>query len=60
MHPLDLFEEERLRNMCWLEAIGGRYKGRVYGVGQVDSRDDLVQSYLKQTQACSSQQVPLE
>jgi len=57
---LDHVEEERLRNKCWLEAASGRYKGRVYGVGQVDSQDDCVQSYLKQTQACSSQQVPLE
>jgi len=56
--PLDPVEEERLRNKCWLEVAGGRYKGRVYGVGHVDSRDDRVQSYLKQTQACSSQQVP--
>ncbi|CAJ1932594.1 unnamed protein product [Sphenostylis stenocarpa] len=37
------------------EAAGGRYKGRVYGVGHVDSSDDCVESYLQQTEACSSQ-----
>ncbi|QCE06360.1 hypothetical protein DEO72_LG9g1372 [Vigna unguiculata] len=60
MQPLYPVEEERLRNKCCLEATGGRYKGRVYGVGHLDSQDDCVQSYLKHTQACSSQQVPLE
>jgi len=38
----------------------GRYKGQVYGVSYVDSRDDCIQSYLKETHACSSPQVPLE
>ncbi|CAJ1965354.1 unnamed protein product, partial [Sphenostylis stenocarpa] len=52
--PLDPVEEERLRNRCWLEAAGGRYKGRVYGVGHVDSSDDCVESYLQQTEAWSS------
>ncbi|QCD97297.1 hypothetical protein DEO72_LG6g2007 [Vigna unguiculata] len=55
--PMDPAEEERLRNKCWLEAAGGRYKGRVYGVGHVDSNDDCVDSYIQQTQASSSQQV---
>ncbi|KOM49383.1 hypothetical protein LR48_Vigan08g021000 [Vigna angularis] len=31
--PLDLAEEERLRNRCCLEAASGKYKGRVYGIG---------------------------
>jgi len=54
---MDPAEEERLRNKCWLEAAGGRYKKRVYGVGHVDSNDDCVDSYIQQTQASSSQQV---
>jgi len=46
--------------MCWLEATRGRYKGQVCGVGHMGSQDVCVQSYLKQTQTCSCQQVPLE
>ncbi|KOM43167.1 hypothetical protein LR48_Vigan05g077100 [Vigna angularis] len=53
---LDPTEEERLRNRCWLEAAGGRYKGRVYGIGNVSSQDDCVDSYIQQTQASSSAQ----
>ncbi|KOM48043.1 hypothetical protein LR48_Vigan07g174700 [Vigna angularis] len=34
--PLDPTEEERLRNRCWLEAVGGKYKGRVYGIGNLE------------------------
>ncbi|KOM50027.1 hypothetical protein LR48_Vigan08g085400 [Vigna angularis] len=49
--PLDPAEEERLRNRCWLEAAGGKYKGRVYGIGNVTSQDDCVDSYIQQTQA---------
>ncbi|XP_022633864.1 uncharacterized protein LOC106755087 [Vigna radiata var. radiata] len=33
--PLDPVDEERLRNQCWFEVAGGRYKGRVYGIGNV-------------------------
>ncbi|KOM58145.1 hypothetical protein LR48_Vigan11g117900 [Vigna angularis] len=54
--PLDPAEEERLRNRCWLEAAGGRYKGRVYDIGNVSSQDDCVDSYIQQTQASSSGQ----
>ncbi|KOM55328.1 hypothetical protein LR48_Vigan10g122000 [Vigna angularis] len=54
--PLDPAEEERLRNRCWLEAIGGKYKGRVYDIGNVSSQDDCVDSYIQQTQASSSTQ----
>jgi len=43
---MDPAEEERLRNRCWLEAAGGRYKGQVYRVGHVDSNDDCVDSYI--------------
>jgi len=43
---MDLAKEERLRNICWLEATGGRYKGRVFGVGHVDSNDDCVDGYI--------------
>ena len=52
--PLDLAEEERLRNCCWLEVVGGRYKGRVYGVRRVDLQNDSVDRYLQETQASSS------
>ncbi|XP_017423491.1 uncharacterized protein LOC108332689 [Vigna angularis] len=52
--PLDPIEEERLRNQCWLEVAGGRYKGRVYGIGNVNAQDDCVDSYIQQTQASSS------
>ncbi|KOM42859.1 hypothetical protein LR48_Vigan05g046300 [Vigna angularis] len=38
--PLDPTDEERLRNRCWLEAAGGKYKGRVYDIGNVSSQDD--------------------
>ena len=55
--PLDLAEEERLRNCCWLEVVGGRYKGGVYGVGHVDRQDDCIDRYLQQTQASSSKKV---
>ncbi|XP_052723730.1 uncharacterized protein LOC128193692 [Vigna angularis] len=54
--PLDPAEEERLRNRCWLEAAGGKYKGRVYGIGNVTSQDDCVDSYIQQTQASSTAQ----
>ncbi|XP_047164638.1 uncharacterized protein LOC124834076 [Vigna umbellata] len=54
--PLDLVKEERLRNRCWLEAVGGKYKGRVYDIGNVSSQDDCVDSYIQQTQASSSTQ----
>ncbi|WVZ21046.1 hypothetical protein V8G54_008368 [Vigna mungo] len=53
---LDPAEEESLRNRCWLEAAGGKYKGRVYGIGNVSSQDDCVDSYVQQTQASSSAQ----
>ncbi|KOM51474.1 hypothetical protein LR48_Vigan09g013300 [Vigna angularis] len=54
--PLDPADEERLRNQCWLDVAGGRYKGRVYGIGNVSAPDDCVDSYIQQTQASSSQQ----
>ncbi|KOM28593.1 hypothetical protein LR48_Vigan553s002200 [Vigna angularis] len=54
--PLDPAEEERLRNRCWLEAACGKYKGRVYGIGNVTSQDDCVDSYIQQTQASSTAQ----
>ncbi|KOM44018.1 hypothetical protein LR48_Vigan05g162300 [Vigna angularis] len=54
--PLDPADEERLRNQCWLDVAGGRYKGRVYGIGNVSAQDDCVDSYIQQTQASSSQQ----
>ncbi|KOM54357.1 hypothetical protein LR48_Vigan10g024900 [Vigna angularis] len=54
--PLDPAEEERLRKQCWLEAIGGKYKGRVYDIGNVSSQDDCVDSYIQQTQTSSSTQ----
>ncbi|KOM25009.1 hypothetical protein LR48_Vigan45s001100 [Vigna angularis] len=54
--PLDPAEEERLRNRCWLEAVGGKYKGRVYDIGNVSSQDDCVDSYIQHTQASSSTQ----
>jgi len=52
--PLDPVEEEKLRRRCWLETVGGRYKGRVYGVGRVDRQDDCVGRYLQETQPSSS------
>ena len=52
--PLDPAEKERLRSRCWLETVGGRYKGRVYGVGRVDRQDDCVGCYLQETQPSSS------
>ncbi|XP_052723840.1 uncharacterized protein LOC108321902 [Vigna angularis] len=54
--PLDPADEERLRNQCWLDVAGGRYKGRVYGIGNVSAQDDCVDSYIQQTHASSSQQ----
>ncbi|KOM28588.1 hypothetical protein LR48_Vigan553s001700 [Vigna angularis] len=51
--PLDPTEEETLRNRCWLETAGGKYKGHVYGIGNVNSQDDYVDSYIRQTQASS-------
>jgi len=48
--PLDPVEEEKLRNRCWSESVGGRYKGRVYGVERVDCQDDCVSRYLQETQ----------
>ncbi|KOM25620.1 hypothetical protein LR48_Vigan125s001000 [Vigna angularis] len=54
--PLDPTEEERLRNRCWLEATGGKYKRRVYSIGNVTSQDDCVHSYIQQTQASSTTQ----
>jgi len=52
--PLDPAEEERLRSRCLLETIGGKYKGRVYGVGRVDRQDVCVGRYLQETQTSSS------
>lgn len=57
--PLDPAEEERLRNNCWLEVAGGRYKGRVYKVEHFGCQDDYVDRYLQQTQASSSKKVYL-
>ncbi|XP_022641820.1 uncharacterized protein LOC106773017 [Vigna radiata var. radiata] len=54
--PLDPAEEERLRNRCRLEAASGRYKGRVYDIGNVNIQDDCVNSYIRQTQASPIQQ----
>ncbi|KOM48056.1 hypothetical protein LR48_Vigan07g176000 [Vigna angularis] len=54
--PLDPAKEERLRNQCWLEATGGKYKGRVYGIGNITSQDDCVDSYIQQTHASSTAQ----
>ena len=51
---LDPAEEERLRSRCWLETVGGRYKGRVYGIGRVDRQDDCVGRYIQETQSSSS------
>lgn len=39
-----------------MEVVGGRYKGRVYGIGNVSARDDCVDSYVQQKQTSSSQQ----
>ncbi|XP_068466396.1 uncharacterized protein [Phaseolus vulgaris] len=47
-------EEERLRSRCWLETVGGRYKGQVYGIGRVDRQDDCVGRYIQETQSSSS------
>jgi len=58
--PLNPTEKERLRNRFWLEAVGGRYKGWVYGIGQVDRHDESIQSFMLHTQACSSKQVESE
>ncbi|BAT90159.1 hypothetical protein VIGAN_06134600 [Vigna angularis var. angularis] len=58
--PLDPIEQEKLRNKCWLQAVGGRYKGQVYGIGHVDSQDECVDSYMQQTESSSSQQVNVE
>ncbi|KOM58257.1 hypothetical protein LR48_Vigan11g129100 [Vigna angularis] len=54
--PLDPADEERMRNQCWLDVAGGRYKGRVYGIENVSAQDVCVDSYIQQTQASSSQQ----
>ena len=43
-----------MRSHCWLETVGGRYKGRVYGVGRVDRQDNCVGRYLQETQPSSS------
>ncbi|XP_068486287.1 uncharacterized protein [Phaseolus vulgaris] len=51
---IDPVEEEKLRSRCWLESVGGRYKGQVYGVGRVDCQDDCVSCYLQETQPSSS------
>ncbi|KOM37844.1 hypothetical protein LR48_Vigan03g122600 [Vigna angularis] len=53
---LDPAEEERLRNRCWLEDAGGKYKGRVYDIRNVNSQDDCVDSYIQHTHASSSSQ----
>jgi len=58
--PLDFTEEERLRNNCWLEAAGGRYKGRMYEVGRVDRQDHCVDHYLQQTQTSFNKKVDSE
>jgi len=57
---IDLVEEERLKNRCWLEAVSGRYKGQVYGIRQVERHDESIQSFMQQTQTCSSKQVESE
>ncbi|KOM43264.1 hypothetical protein LR48_Vigan05g086800 [Vigna angularis] len=53
-------DEERLRNQCWLDVAGGRYKERVYDIGNVSAQDDCVDSYIQQTHASSSQQPIVE
>jgi len=52
--PLDPVEEEILRNNCWVQDVGGRYKERVCEVGCVDHQNDCVDHYIQETQASSS------
>ena len=33
--PADLAQDERIRAKCWIETVGGRKKGRLYGAGQL-------------------------
>ena len=45
---LNPVKEERLRNNCWLQAVSGRYKGRVYEFGRINCQDAvLVATYKK-------------
>ncbi|KOM34542.1 hypothetical protein LR48_Vigan02g069200 [Vigna angularis] len=41
---IDPAEEERLRNRCWLEAAGGKYKGRVYDIGNLQQYGQQLQN----------------
>ncbi|KOM55792.1 hypothetical protein LR48_Vigan10g168400 [Vigna angularis] len=43
--PLDPAKEERLRNRCWLEAAGGKYKGRVYRIGNLQQYGQQLQKF---------------
>ena len=58
-NPLDLIEEERLRNRCQYEAVGEKYKGQIYGIINF-SHDESVESFMCQTQVSSSKQVDSE
>jgi len=55
-----LRKEERLRNRSWYGAAGGKYKGQIYGIENVDPYDESVESFMCQTQASSSNEVDFE
>ncbi|KOM55885.1 hypothetical protein LR48_Vigan10g177700 [Vigna angularis] len=57
--PLDPVDEERLRNQCWLDFAGGRYKGRVYGIGNVSAQDDCVDSYISLRMSVLKMSMPI-
>ena len=35
---VDLTQDENIRTTCWIETVGGKKKGRLYGVGQLVSK----------------------
>ncbi|KOM48088.1 hypothetical protein LR48_Vigan07g179200 [Vigna angularis] len=61
VHVDEIFQQTHIRASTG-EFVdeSGRYKGRVYGIGNVSAQDDCVDSYIQQTQASSSQQSIVE
>ncbi|XP_020211777.1 uncharacterized protein LOC109796520 [Cajanus cajan] len=49
---LDPIDQDRLRSQCWNAVIGGKYKGRCYGTGDLYENEDssFVGTSLSQSQ----------
>ncbi|KAL2337070.1 hypothetical protein Fmac_011516 [Flemingia macrophylla] len=54
--PLDHSLEEKIRNQSWYTAAGGKNKGRVYGVGKVQTSYRCGENFTQPTTSSDSSQ----